>query len=482
LQALRTGRQRVLELEERIPQLQRRIEAMEVRGGQGYKVNAARQSLAKLKEELVEVNKGIADNLKQLGNTRSEYWKARLLQKGQAIRDYVGVSRRIEWLKNKNRTLGELAQKGVNLLRNPARELWQSLRKQIDTATPLGEGTTAEFARMYLFGRAGMEVVDRLDNLHRLAAGRLPAALPVLAELRRDQYRLLAEIQKGSDRSLGLPATEQEFAAMTPQEQTAALGGAYGQLEGGAGLPESPLAYNEAQKTYLNDKRNLARQTLSSLGGEGAELSVENVTAALDDAFGPQDLNDAVIDYQIEVEGVKIHVDKDGKRSYEGIDQWVAAAPTRNSLRGLLSETEQVHATMTPADLLKANGDEVKDPEIFKQYLVRSISTGAIRKLAGQGQAGAVAESTTLNQQGDPVVIARVNQQGQVEVTVDPDWASSLYEGIKGRPDQPAPAAEAAPARVATAPALRLRRPAAEPDEPEETDDSSADDSYDPYS
>ena len=62
------------------------------------------------------------------------------------------------------------------MLRNPAKNLWESLKKQADSTLPLGEGATAEFAKMYLFARAGLEVTNRLEALQAAAAPRLPAS------------------------------------------------------------------------------------------------------------------------------------------------------------------------------------------------------------------------------------------------------------------------------------------------------------------
>ncbi len=465
------GRERVLQLEERIPQLQQRIEAMEVRGVSGPRLKAARESLISLQDELERLNVTVSENAQKLWATRGDYWKARLLQKGQDIRQYVAVQRRIDWLKAKNKTLGELAAKGVQVLRNPAKNLWESLKKQADSTLPLGEGATAEFAKMYLFARAGLEVTNRLEALQAAAAPRLPAALPILAELRRDQYNILAEIQKGADRSLGLPGDE-EFAALSPQEQTAALGAAYRRLEGGGGLPEEGGIYTDVQKQYIGDKKQLARQALAGLGTEGTELTPQSVTAALDNAFGPQGLNDSRVDYQIEVEGLKIKVDQDGNRTYEGIDGWVASAPTRTLVRGVLGEVEQNHGAITPAELAKANQNKpVNDLEEFQKYLQEAVRAAVAGKNGDLTlQPGAIVESPSLNAEGEPLFTARVDANSKIEVTVDPAWASATYEAIKSRPDQQV---KPAPERIAGAPRRAPRRAP-------ETSETPDDENWDP--
>lgn len=465
------GRERVLQLEERIPQLQQRIEAMEVRGVSGPRLKAARESLVSLQDELDRLNVAVAENAQKLWATRGDYWKARLLQKGQDIRQYVAVQRRIDWLKAKNKTLGELAAKGVQVLRNPAKNLWESLKKQVDTTIISRTNTPGDLAKMHLFARAGMEVTSRLEALQAAAAPRLPAALPILAELRRDQYNILAEIQKGADRSLGLPGDE-EFAALSPQEQTAALGAAYRRLEGGGGLPEEGGIYTDVQKQYIGDKKQLARQALAGLGTEGTELTPQSVTAALDNAFGPQGLNDSRVDYQIEVEGLKIKVDQDGNRTYEGIDGWVASAPTRTLVRGVLGEVEQNHGAITPAELAKANQNKpVNDLEEFQKYLQEAVRAAVAGKNGDLTlQPGAIVESPSLNAEGEPLFTARVDANSKIEVTVDPAWASATYEAIKSRPDQQV---KPAPERIAGAPRRAPRRAP-------ETSETPDDENWDP--
>lgn len=458
VQTYRTSREKIVALEDQMAPIELRLEAMEGRGAPQIQIDALKRRLKQLdadKKSHIAIAETAAD---EIWATRKDYWKSQVENAGTAVRERIGIRRKVEWIKSKSEFVGKVVEAGGKALKVPAKYLWEALNKQVEITSTSG-------LRLQLFGRTGAEITHRMEVLRAAALPGSTIATDVLRHLAMDQYDILKEVEGDGTQKMGLPSRE-AFAAMSPEDQIKALGGGYAKLEGLAtGEPEK--FYTESEQNYIKDKENTFRETLAEVTSQG-EFDEESVQEALDEAFGPQGLNDSQKAYEVSIEGITMKVDAKGNRTYEGVEKWVETAPTRKTIRGLLAEKSEAYGEMSPAGLKREAGDKaIKSAQEFQKHAEEEIRDSLIAKYKETGEypkAGTY-ESIEKTESGEPKYKVDVDDDGKIEVSMNQAWAKETYDGIKSRPEPepetpaPAPATNKVAARPAPRPKSKTEQP-----------------------
>lgn len=410
-------RKEMLELDKRIAPMEDQLRAMEIRNAPAPQIKAMQSkidALRTLRNEAMENAEFAANSI--MGN-RMDYWSARVQEKGLAVKNYIGLDRRVAWLKDKSKILGKVAETGVGAVRTSAKYLREAMAKQTEyyqLANP----------KVFMYSRAGLEVNQHMNAL-RAAAGHQPAVTGLLQELALDQYRILRQVDGGRE-SLGLPP-ESEFAAMSNQDQLKVLGGAYAQLDSSAAT-DSGNVYTEAQKNYIQERQTTISKTLTDLQGQSAELTPENITAALDTALGPQGSNDSQKGYEVKFEEVTVSVDQDGKRTYSGLEQWAAKALLRRQVQNIMAENmasfmpNEAQWKKDYPDHPLSTADDLRT--LFTDHLTRQITAGIKDKNPGSG---ITIESKEKNGNDEPIFTAVISPDGAVRVSPSQKYVENRF-------------------------------------------------------
>ncbi len=423
----RSSREQIISIEERLVPMENRLNAMKIRKAPEVQIKSMEAKVKDLRGKREDFIQTADDAAREIWDNRKDYWKARVQEKGQAITNYIGMERRIAWVKEKSATLGKIAETGWKGLKLPVEYLRSALSKQT-------EYFSINAPKYFLLSRVGLEINQRMAAL-RAAAANHPEVPAILGELAMDQYRILNQLSGGREK-LGLPPAN-EFAALSPEQQIAALGAAYNQLEGREDTGRDTF-YTDAQKDYIRDKEVAVGTALDDLRND-LPVTAEKVQAAIDSALGPVGLNDAQKGYEISYEGIKIKVGKDGKRTVEGADRWAAEVPLKQAINSSLSENAAYYSQLTREQFKQDNPDQpVNSYEAFKKQVTGRVSTDISTRLGNTDVgAGLAVESVEKTKDGDAAFVATVTGAG-VEVTPNEKWLREAYDNFRKSPDGPA--------------------------------------------
>ncbi len=440
----RAAREQVVALEDRIVPLKERLAALEA-GPATPRSQVQKTSIQNNIDELtgkMKKSTALADKAADLiKTTRREYWSSRLRESGQAISEKIGIQRKVKWITDSSKFVGKAVKLGGTAVAAPARYLWAALKKQ--------EQITASAApKLVLFGRAGAEINNRMMALRGAAVAGSPVTSNLLHHLAMDQYDILKETEGPDGETLGLPSRE-KFASMSSEDQTKTLGSGYAQLEG-VETGNQERFYTSIERDYNAAKGEKLQTALAKADEQGAQ-SVDDVTKALNEEFGTQGLNDSQRGYEVTMEGITMKVDAEGNRTYEGVDKWVAAAPTRKTTRGVFAAKTTEYQGMTPGALKEEAGDkQVNSAESFQEHAADSIQRSLVaqfNKTKTHATAGSF-DSTEKTKSGAPQYTVKIDDEGKMEVKVNKVWAAEAYNRIKSKPEPEKP--KPRPQRVAS--------------------------------
>jgi len=473
------NRAEIIKLEDRLENMDQRIEAMKARHAPEMQIQALQDKYEALAQQLETRSSAVESAASEIWATRKDYWKARLMEKGEAISNFVGVQRRIDWLKTKTQAIGRAVEVGWKAAKLPYQYLREALQRQIEYTASTG-------FRYYAFGQVGHQIAERMEQLHEAAGARIPQLSAMLGDLAMDQYRILSQVAEGGKRSLNLPGPEQ-FASLSPKEKMRNIREAYTRLEGRETIGDQ-VGYNDVERRFVQDERDNVTQALADLREQG-NLTPEAVFAALNGAIAPH--NEISKGYEINVEGITVTVNKDGSRTIKGHERWARETPIKTQVNEAFTASNDYYTKAGPDVLQPEKEDQPpKTLDQFRDDLKARLAEAVANRLQGQNPGGGMRiDSTETNVQGQPRYTAIISPDGKIAINVDETWMRETYDAISAR--TPASANKSEAVAQNAHPAVRRRtqpvsaertspseQPTAPAPQPAETANNQ---SYDPY-
>jgi hypothetical protein len=202
--------------------------------------------------------------------------------------------------------------------------------------------------------------------------------------------------------------------------------------------------FDDKQRTYIKDKQQTFQIAMDSLLNQDG-LTAEAMQSALDSQFGVA-LNDSGKAYEMNLDGVTVKIDKDGKRTYLGLEKWVADRPRKAAIDKVFNETFEEFSKIDTAKLTKLNGGKpITSQQEFNQ-LVEKYALERVKKAMGNDLNGGLkVKSRSINDKKESFFQADVSDSGKVNLSINQPWLNSAYENIKSRKPAPKATSKSAP-------------------------------------
>ncbi|MCC6643283.1 hypothetical protein IT411_00885, partial [Candidatus Peregrinibacteria bacterium] len=351
-----------------------------------------------------------------------EWTKLSAARGGEVVIDRLGSPLRSKWVKDKLDTLSKIPGipgKAFGLVRSAYIEI----------------GNYAKAKNLYKIIEYSAMALPGLREIWKATKGQSSAEL-VIKGLLGEHLKDLQDLNQLQLANIGDMSVEDQMDAIEKSWNNAKKVAGSGGFGGGAGALNSETLYSEPEQEYIKDKRANLKKIIEDLINESPDdINKEQLEKLIGDRLGAE-LNDTNKVYEITVDGIKIRVDKEGKRNFDGTDKWITDRPKKKSVGLAFKDTDTTFGDLNTRKIAKLNGGKAPaDLEEYKKIVTEHLKKQIVEKLGDQDVSkGLTVYSKGRTEAGDPNFTAKFNEKGALTVEIHDEWLNKTYEASKVAP------------------------------------------------